>query len=79
MARVQLLPTYDHLFDTATRSKCRILFSKLMEMEVAFGGGNFHVHWYRLKKFNTPSNDLIKSFDAQGDANQKALRLNLKK
>ena len=67
-----LLPTYDHLFDSEHRSKRRIYFRNQWKWKQCLVVGNFHVHRNRLEKFNTPSNDLIKSFDAQGDAIRKA-------
>lgn len=67
-----LLPNYEHLFDNAHNANAESIF------EINGNGGS--IWWWGAsmfigndwKKFNTPSNDLVKSFDTENDAVRKA-------
>ncbi len=67
-----LLPNYDHLFDGAHPANAESIF------EINGNGGS--IWWWGAsmfygndwKKFNTPSNDLVKSFNDEGDLVRKA-------
>ncbi len=67
-----LLPTYDHLFDSNHEANAESIFEINGNGSSVWWWGTFMFIGTDWKKFNTPSNDLIKSFDAQGDAIRKA-------
>lgn len=63
-----LLPEYDQLWDNAHENSSEAIF------EINYFGGSIDHNWgvsifrgFDWKKFNTPSNDLIAAFDAEGD------------
>ena len=74
-----LLPTYDHLFDTAHEANAESIFEINGNGSSVWWWGTFMFIGTDWKKFNTPSNDLIKSFDAQGDAIRKASTVKFEK
>ena len=67
-----LLPNYNNLFDGSHSANAESIF------EINGNGGG--IYWWGTsmfigtdwKKFNTPSNDLVASFDAEGDTVRKA-------
>ena len=67
-----LLPNYENLFDNAHNANAESIF------EINGNGGS--IWWWGSsmfigndwKKFNNPSNDLVRSFDAEGDVVRKA-------
>ena len=67
-----LLPEYDQLWDNSTENSSESIF------EINYFGGGVDHNWgtqmFRgldWKKFNIPSNDLVKAFDDEGDAIRK--------
>lgn len=68
-----LLPVYDHLWDNEHENSEEAIF------EINYYGGTIDHNWgvsiFRgndWKKFNTPSNDLVAAYDAEGDVVRKA-------
>jgi hypothetical protein len=68
-----LLPVYDQLFDNAHKNSQESIF-ELNFTDWSTGGnwGSSMFYGTDWKKFNTPSNDLIKAFDEEGDDIRKA-------
>lgn len=71
-AGYSLLPTYDQLWNNSQENSAEAIF------EINYNGGSSDGNWgtkiFRgldWKKFNLPSNDLIKAFDQEGDVERK--------
>lgn len=67
-----LLPVYDHLFDTNHEANAESIFEINGDGGNIWWWGTFMFIYTDWKKFNTPSNDLVASFDAEGDDIRKA-------
>ncbi len=68
-----LLPNYDELWDNMHENSAESIFE--INYEGTSSSGNWGVSMFRgmdWKKFNIPSNDLVKAFDDEGDAIRKA-------
>jgi hypothetical protein len=68
-----LLPNYDELWDNMHENSEESIFE--INYEGTSSSGNWGVSMFRgmdWKKFNIPSNDLVKAFDDEGDAIRKA-------
>jgi len=63
-----LLPEYDQLWDGSVENSSESIFE--INYEGTSSSGNWGVNMFMgtdWKKFNTPSNDLVAAFDAEGD------------
>jgi hypothetical protein len=68
-----LLPNYDQLWDNSAENQAEAIFE--INYEGTSSSGNWGASMFigmDWKKFNIPSNDLVKAFDNEGDAIRKA-------
>lgn len=66
-----LVSTYDHLFDGAHEGNSESIFEADGNGNSNWAWGTFMFYGDDWKKFNTPSNDLIKTFNDEGDTVRK--------
>ena len=66
-----LVPTYDHLFDGSHEANAESIFEANGNGGNVWAWGTFMFVGNDWKKFNTPSNDVVKSFDDEGDVIRK--------
>lgn len=74
-----LLPNYDQLWDNSAENQSESIFE--INYEGTSTSGNWGASMFMgmdWKKFNIPSNDLVKAFDNEGDAIRKASSITFK-